>query len=146
MFTDSFGAKYFSFFLMVFIFAMNGTIYAWIANCVPRPPAKRAVAFAFINSLGNSASIWTPFTYRVQDKPHYRPALGICIALQAIAALCAVWLRILLTRANKRLDALERDDVPLSQKELKKLEQTAELEGVSVAEARTLQKTYRYTF
>lgn len=52
MFTDSFGAKYFSTFLFVFVFAQNGTIYSWIAGAVPRPPAKRAAAYAFINSIG----------------------------------------------------------------------------------------------
>src|SRR3954447_21743551 len=71
MFTDSFGPRYFSTFLFVFVFAMNGTIYSWIAGAIPRPPAKRAAAYAFINSVGNSASIWTPFTYRPKDAPHY---------------------------------------------------------------------------
>ncbi|KAI7513858.1 permease of the major facilitator superfamily, partial [Hortaea werneckii] len=37
MFTDNFGARYFSMFLLVFIFSTNGTIYAWIANAIPRP-------------------------------------------------------------------------------------------------------------
>lgn len=51
MTTSSFGPRYFSLFLMNFVFAMNGTIYAWIANAIPRPPAKRAAALAFINSV-----------------------------------------------------------------------------------------------
>jgi hypothetical protein len=36
MFTDDFGPRYFSFFLMNFVFAQNGTIYAWISNAIPR--------------------------------------------------------------------------------------------------------------
>ena len=56
MVTHNFGAKYFSLFLMVFIFSMNGTTYAWIANAIPRPPAKRAAAFAFINSIVSSVN------------------------------------------------------------------------------------------
>ena len=144
MATDNFGAKYFSLFLMCFIFSMNGTTYAWIAGAIPRPPAKRAAAFAFINSIGNSASIWTPFTYREQDFPHYRPALGINIALQTIAALCGLWLRWVLTRRNKRLERLENEDVPLSEKDLARLQKTAEVEGIDVATARRLQKGYRY--
>jgi hypothetical protein len=43
MTTHSFGPKYFSFFLMVFVFAQNGTLYSWLASSIPRPPAKRAV-------------------------------------------------------------------------------------------------------
>nr|OQO31357.1 hypothetical protein B0A51_03352 [Rachicladosporium sp. CCFEE 5018] len=88
-----FGARYFSLFLLVFIFAMNGTIYAWIANSIPRPPAKRAAALAFINSVGNAASIW---------------------------------------------------DTELTEKDLKRLRKTAEVEGIDIAAARQLQKGYRY--
>jgi len=144
MFTDSFGPRYFSTFLFVFVFAMNGTIYSWIAGAIPRPPAKRAAAYAFINSVGNSASIWTPFTYRPKDAPHYRPALGICIGLQVLAACLGLLLRFMLQRENKRLDRMENEDVPLSEKDLAKLRRTAEVEGIDIAAARRLQKGYRY--
>src|SRR4051812_37048993 len=139
---------------------MNGTTYAWIANAIPRPPAKRAAAFAFINSIvscvhslclitadpsqGNSASIWTPFTYRPRDRPHYRPALGLNIGLQAIAAVCGILLRLILTRRNARLERLENEDVTLSEEDLAGLRKTAEVEGIDVAAARRLQKGYRY--
>lgn len=144
MTTDSFGPRYFSLFLMCFIFAMNGTTYAWIASAIPRPPAKRAAAFAFINSIGNSASIWTPFVYRDQDKPHYVPALCMNIGLLIVAALCGLTMYVILTRANKRMERLENEDTPLGPKDLAKLEKTAELEGIDVAAARRLQKGYRY--
>ncbi|KAK5944071.1 hypothetical protein PMZ80_003352 [Knufia obscura] len=144
MFTDSFGPKYFATFLFIFVFAMNGTVYAWVAGAVPRPPAKRAAAYAFVNSLGNSASIWTPFTYRPQDAPHYRPALGICIGLQVVAGLLAVWLRMILSRENKRLDRMAGEDVHLTEKDLARLKRTAEVEGIDIAAARKLQKGYRY--
>ena len=144
MFTDSFGARYFSTFLFIFVFAINGTLYSWIAGAIPRPRAKRAAAYAFINSIGNSASIWTSFTYRPQDAPHYRPALGICIALQGVAALLGVWLRIILQRENKRLDRMQNEDVQLTEKDLAKLKKTADFEGIDLAAARRLQKTYRY--
>lgn len=144
MFTNSFGAKYFSTFLFIFVFAQNGTIYSWIAGAIPRPPAKRAAAYAFINSLGNSASIWTSFTYRPKDSPHYRPALAICIVLQVVAFLLACLLRFLLSRENKRLDRMESEDVQLTDKDVEKLKQTAETEGIDLAAARRLQKGYRY--
>ena len=116
MFTDSFGARYFSTFLFIFVFAINGTLYSWIAGAIPRP----------------------------QDAPHYRPALGICIALQGVAALLGVWLRIILQRENKRLDRMQNEDVQLTEKDLAKLKKTAEFEGIDLAAARRLQKTYRY--
>ncbi|EXJ58418.1 hypothetical protein A1O7_05843 [Cladophialophora yegresii CBS 114405] len=144
MTTDSFGPRYFSLFLLIFIFAMNGTCYAWIASAIPRPPAKRAAAYAFINSIGNSASIWTPFTYRKQDAPHYVLALGICIGLQVVAAIMGVSMRIKLSRQNKRLERMENEDVPLTERDLAKLRRTAEVEGIDLAAARRLQKGYRY--
>jgi len=144
MFTESFGAKYFSLFLMNFVFAMNGTIYAWIAGAIPRPPAKRAAALAFINSVGNAASIWTPFTYTKGSAPHYRLALGICIGLQVIAALCGITLRFYLTYQNKQLERMDDDDAPLTDRDMRKLKKTAEVEGIDISVARRLQKGYRY--
>ena len=144
MTTDTFGPRYFSLFLMIFVFAMNGTCYAWIASAIPRPPAKRAAAYAFINSIGNSASIWTPYTYRAQDKPHYALALGICIGLQVVAAVMGLAMRFTLTRLNKRLEKLENEDSQLTEQDLNKLQKTAEVEGMDLASARKLQKGYRY--
>ena len=144
MTTNAFGPRYFSFFLMIFVFAQNGTLYAWIGNALPRPPAKRAAAYAFINSVGNSASIWTPFTYRDQDAPHYDLALGVCIALQVIGGLMAVGVKFYLARQNKQLERLENEDVVLTEQELRKLQRTAEFEGIDIAAARRLQKGYRY--
>lgn len=144
MTSSNFGARYFSLFLQIFVFAMNGTIYAWISSSIPRPPAKRAAALAFINSVGNAASIWTPFTYKTEDAPFYRPALGICIALQCVAAICAVALRVLLEKQNKRLARMENADAELTQADIKRLERTAQVEGVTVAEARALQERYRF--
>ncbi|RVX66693.1 hypothetical protein B0A52_09506 [Exophiala mesophila] len=144
MTTNSFGPRYFSLFLMNFIFAMNGTCYAWIAGAIPRPPAKRAAAYAFINSIGNSASIWTPFTYRTQDRPHYHLALGICIGLQVVSAAMGLLLRIKLERQNARLARMENEDAEITGRDLKKLQRTAEIEGIDLAAARRLQKGYRY--
>ncbi|KAJ4349904.1 uncharacterized protein N0V89_008524 [Didymosphaeria variabile] len=144
MTTDSFGPRYFSFFLMNFVFAQNGTIYAWISNAIPRPPAKRAAALAFINSIGNSASIWTPFSYAPSSGPHYRPALGVCIGLEFLALACFVSLRFYLQMQNRQLEKMESEDRELDERERKKLERTAEMEGVDIQKARKLQKGYRY--
>ncbi|GAQ09820.1 uncharacterized transporter C1683.12 [Aspergillus lentulus] len=111
MTTDSLAAKYFATFLMMFCVCMNGTTLSWAASSMPRPPAKRAVAYAFMNGVGNTTGIWTPFTYRDKDWPHYRLALGICIGLQAGAAVLGSWLRFVLVRENKRLEREEREAV-----------------------------------
>ncbi|KAJ5170064.1 Major facilitator superfamily domain general substrate transporter [Penicillium coprophilum] len=142
--TESFGARYFSFFLMVFVFAQNGTLYSWLASSIPRPPAKRAVAFAFFNSIGNSASIWTPYTYIEKEKPTYETAMGVCIALQVIGGLAALFLYFNLNMLNKRQERLENEDVQLSEKDIRRLQATADLEGIDIAAARRLQKGFRY--
>jgi hypothetical protein len=144
MFTDGFGPRYFSLFLLNAIFVMNGTIYAWIANSIPRPPAKRAAALAFINSVGNGASIWTPFTYSSKDAPYYREAMGINVGLVGLAGICGVVMRFYLTMQNKQLARMENEDATLTEKDIKKLEKTAEIEGIDIATARMLQKGYRY--
>lgn len=143
MFTTSFGPRYFSLFLLNFIFVMNGTIYAWIANAIPRPPAKRAAALAFFNSVGNAASIWTPFTYGSSD-PYYREAMGINIGLVGIAGICGVVMKFYLQWQNRQLERMEDEEGELTERDVRKLQKTAELEGISVEEARRLQKGYRY--
>ncbi|KAJ5614500.1 permease of the major facilitator superfamily [Penicillium herquei] len=146
MTTNSFGPRYFSLFLMNFTFAQNGTLFSWMASSMPRPPAKRAAAYAFFNSIGNSASIWTPFTYYDSQGSHYPVALGICIALQSLAGLCAVVLYFNLRMLNKRQERLENEtgEVQLTEKELRRLQVTADAEGIDIAAARRLQKGFRY--
>lgn len=99
---------------------------------------------AFMNSVGNAASIWTPYTYTDSSAPHYRPALGIVIGLMAICALTGLILRLYLQRQNKRFERLENADTELRPSDLKKLEKTAEVEGIDLAAARQLQKGFRY--
>lgn len=144
MTVGSFGPRYFSMFLMVFVFAQNGTLYSWIANAIPRPPAKRAAAYAFINSIGNSASIWTPYTYIATEAPYYRTALGVCIGLQTIGGLCGLFMYLNLRMLNKRQERLENEDHQLTDKELRRLQVTADFEGIDLASARQLQKGFRY--
>lgn len=145
MATDTFGPRYSSLFLMLFVFAQNAILYAWVVSAIPRPPAKRAVVLAFMNCVGNLASVWTPFTYRTQDAPHYRLSLGICIGLELTALICAITLRWYLMNQNAELERLESAGYEPSGKELKRLEKMAEIQGIDIAEARKLQRGYRYT-
>ncbi|KAF2487492.1 major facilitator superfamily domain-containing protein [Neohortaea acidophila] len=144
MFADGFGPRYFSLFLLNFAFAMNSTIYAWIASAIPRPPAKRAAAMAFMNSVGNAASIWTPYTYNKKYNGHYDLALGVVIGLMTAAGIAGTGLRFYLAGENKRLERMDGADAELTPKDIKRLQRTAELEGIDVAAARQLQKGFRY--
>ncbi len=142
MTVESFGPRYFSLFLVVFAFAMYGTLYSWIASSIPRPSAKRAVAIAFINAVGNSSSIWTSFLY--SDPPYYRKAFGTCIGLQIGAAACGIALRYVLTQENKRLERLGNEETELSALDRIKLQKIAQQEGIDLAIARAMQKNFRY--
>ena len=35
----------------------------WIANTLPRPPAKRAAGQALINAVSNASTIWASYLY-----------------------------------------------------------------------------------
>ncbi|KAJ5591460.1 uncharacterized protein N7459_001829 [Penicillium hispanicum] len=144
MSVGTFGPRYFSFFLMIFVFAQNATLYSWIANALPRPPAKRAAAYAFINSIGNSASIWTPYTYLDNEAPYYRTAMGVNIALQGIGALMGIFMYFNLRGLNKQQERLENEEIQLTEKELRRLQVTADFEGIDIAAARRLQKGFRF--
>jgi hypothetical protein len=147
MFTQGFGPRYFSLFLLNIAFASFGTQYAWNSNVINRPPAKRAVSLAFMNSIGNAASIWTPFTYISApegETSYYRLALGIDVGLLVVAAIGAIILRSMMVKMNRELDRLEDTNVQLTEKELAKLRKTAEVEGIDLATARQVQKGFRY--
>lgn len=148
---SSFGPLYFSFFLMNFVFAQNGIIYAWIANAIPRPPAKRAAALAFINSVGNSATIWTPYTYTPSSQPRYRPAMGTCIALEILAMSMFLGMRFYLQRQNKALDRQEREATQVPDGDATSKSQiAAQLEGMDISQGidittlNSIEKGYRY--
>jgi hypothetical protein len=104
----SLGARYFSLFLMLSVYSMNMTISAWCATAIARPPAKRAAAYGFLTTIPHTSSIWAPFTYRDEDLPYFRLALGINAGAMVTAAALAILLRVIMVRANRRLDEEER--------------------------------------
>lgn len=60
---------------------------AWISNSLPRPPAKRAAALAFINAISNTSSIYASYMYSAKDAPRYVIAMSVNCAMSAIAIL-----------------------------------------------------------
>jgi MFS family permease len=64
------------------IFAF-GTIYGcsplvktWVSDVIPQPAAKRAVAIALINSIGNASSIYSSWLWPSKDAPRYIPGFA----------------------------------------------------------------------
>ena len=78
---------------------------AWISNTIPRPPAKRAAALAFINAVSNTSSIYASYMYPKSAGPKYTVAFIVNCVTAFIAILAATVLRFILVRLNKKLDA-----------------------------------------
>ena len=76
----------------------------WISNCIPRPPAKRAAALAFINAISNTSSIYASYMYPKTAGPRYVVAMSVNCVTVFIAISMATLLRFILVRLNKKLD------------------------------------------
>lgn len=144
MTTSSFGAQYVGLFLMTLIWLKTATSYAWLSSSVSRPPAKRAVSVAFVNAVGNSASIWTPYTYFEGQGDNYPVAMGVIIGSITVAAISATAIRFLLVKQNKEFARLDDDNVQLTERELAKLRKTAEQANLDLDTARHMQRGFRY--
>lgn len=70
--------------------------------------------------------------------------MGINIGLTGIAGILGVVMFFYLTAQNKQLARMENADTPLTDGDIKKLQKTAELEGIDFSTARMLQKGFRY--
>ncbi|KAJ5062194.1 pantothenate transporter liz1 [Bipolaris maydis] len=81
-------------------------VLAWISNSLPRPPAKRAAALAFINAVSNSSSIYASYMYPQpkNGQPKLTIPLSVDCATAVLAIIMAGIMRIVLVRLNKRLD------------------------------------------
>ncbi|RDW79887.1 MFS general substrate transporter-45 [Coleophoma cylindrospora] len=77
---------------------------AWISNSLPRPPAKRAAALAFINAISNTSSIYASYMYPKTAGPRYVVAMSVNCATAFVAILAATLLRFILVSLNKKLE------------------------------------------
>lgn len=93
-------------------------VLAWISNTMPRPPAKRAVALAWINAVSNSSTIYASYLYPDSDAPRYIVAMSIDCVTAFVAILAATLLRFILVRLNKKLDRGEYVKGAINDKDL----------------------------
>ncbi|OTA98618.1 hypothetical protein M426DRAFT_69448 [Hypoxylon sp. CI-4A] len=77
---------------------------AWISNTLPRPPAKRAAALAFINAVSNASSIYASYMYEDSMAPRYVIAMSVNCGTTFLSIVAATVLRFMLVRLNKKLD------------------------------------------
>ncbi|CZR59831.1 related to nicotinamide mononucleotide permease [Phialocephala subalpina] len=103
--TTKIGPRYFAMMLMVpGVYTGYVVALAWISNSLPRPPAKRAAALAFINAISNTSSIYASYMYNADMAPRYVIAMSVNCAMAAMAIIAAVVLRFILVRLNRKLE------------------------------------------
>lgn len=77
------------------IFAF-GTIYGcsplvktWVSDVIPQPAAKRAIAIALINAIGNASSIYASWLWPAKDAPRYIPGFATTTSWLGILCVCS---------------------------------------------------------
>lgn len=106
MTTSNIGARYFALFLQTSSYAGYIVCYSWIASSFPRPPAKRAVAIALINALGQLGNICGSYVWGMKEDG-YRKSYGVVTAMFGFTIACAYVFKMVLVRLNKQLDQEE---------------------------------------
>ncbi|KAJ9091882.1 hypothetical protein QFC19_008908 [Naganishia cerealis] len=106
--TTSVGPRYAGLFLALGgVYGSYDPALAWISSTIPRPRAKRAVALAIINMIGNLAQIYSPYMYDTNFAPRYIPPMACNAAFCLITVFAVLLLRFCLKRENETLAAKE---------------------------------------
>ncbi|KAL5487783.1 hypothetical protein ACEPAI_5891 [Sanghuangporus weigelae] len=107
--TMNIAARYISLFLMASSYCGFIVFYAWISNSIPRPPAKRAVAIAFINAFSQLGNIAGSYIWPRNWGMTYRNSYAICIATNGLSIVMCFIFRLHLQRLNKQRDKEEEE-------------------------------------
>lgn len=102
-------ARYVALFLQASSYSGWILLFSWVSSSFPRPPAKRAVAIALVNSfcqLGNVAGSY------IWDQPEngYRKSYGVTLSMFVATIICLYIFRMMLANLNKKLEAREAGD------------------------------------
>lgn len=104
-------ARYVSTFMMMSIYASFGCILSWVSTSLPRPRAKRAVAYAVVNAFSNFASIYASYFYPSSQGPKYWQANVANVAFCGMCIFMATALHFTLRWRNRRLDKATEEDL-----------------------------------
>jgi MFS family permease len=107
--TTGVAPRYFASFLMTTGYASGFVMLAWISNTIIAPPAKKAVAIALVNAMGNIGTIPGSYIWPIGWGPHYVKSFGIEIAIFGLAIAYAFCLRTYLAKQNRLLDQQESE-------------------------------------
>ncbi|KAH0839987.1 MFS general substrate transporter [Lanmaoa asiatica] len=97
--------RYISLFLMAQSYAGFIVFWAWVSNSIPRPPSKRAVALAFINSFSSLGNVIGSYVWPSAWGPSYAKSCAICIVTNLLCILMSWAFRKHLSHLNQELEA-----------------------------------------
>ena len=88
-------------------------VQAWIASTVPRTRTKRAVTYALVNLMGNSANIYGSYFFPSKDAPQYRTGGIILSCFAGGCIIMSTILAVMLRRLNQKAkEEEERTGIP----------------------------------
>jgi hypothetical protein len=88
-------------------YGVNNINIAWVAATVGQTDEKKAVAIAITNTLGNLASVYTPYLWPDRDAPRFAPAMYASIGFSAGVVILSWVMRSILMRENRKLRAAD---------------------------------------
>ncbi|KAF7312038.1 Tartrate transporter [Mycena indigotica] len=144
--TMSVPARYFAMFLMAIGDAGCAMTLVWMANSIPRPPAKRAAAIGITNGIGNIGTLVGSYAWKNVWGPRYTQSCCISLVALALSTLAAFVIRQRLIQMNRQLIlAAEERTVPLGTNE-DRVKKAAHLEGITVRQALQNRREFRYLY
>lgn len=134
--------RYFSLFLMTTGYCGFTLTLVWVANAIPRPPAKRSVAMGLVNGFGNLGNVMGSYIWNANWSPQYHQSMIIALCALTLASFLSLVIRWMLVRENNRM---EREEMDLMHgPERQRIEEAAKLEGITFEEAIKRRKGFRY--
>lgn len=137
-------ARYFSLFLMAVGYSGSMLTIVWVANSIPRPPAKRSVAIALVNGVSGVGSVVGSYIWKASWGPQYRPSMLIALSAAAMASVFAFVIRCMLVRENRCMEQHEINTLRGDQHD--RIEKAAKLEGIPFEEALRRREGFRYLY
>jgi len=104
MSTMNTAVRYISLFLMTQSSAGFICFLAWASSTISSPPAKRAVALAFINAFSQSGNIVASYVWPKSWGPTYNKSYATCMVTALLGIMMCLWLRRILERLNRDMD------------------------------------------
>ncbi|KAF8839408.1 MFS general substrate transporter [Paxillus ammoniavirescens] len=136
--------RYFSMFLMTTGYCGFTLTLVWVANAIPRPPAKRSAAIGLVNGFGNLGNLMGSYIWKANWSPRYHQSMIIALCALAFASFLSFLVRTILVRENKRMERQEMDLMHGAERE--RIEEAARLEGITFEEAVRRRKGFRYLY